>query len=138
MDTRPSWARRPQRVAKTLLIGAILCLSPAIHANDELVRVTTSFDVRHVGAVLRQVSKLFDAGFQRREADELAHQIDGLKADQPRVWDYQVAWQGSSHPLKIRALIDDLGNVDLDFSTTPDLAPRIRRGVDGYLNSRGL
>jgi hypothetical protein len=49
-----------------------------------------------------------------------------------------VPWQGGSRPLRIRALLDDLGNVDLDFSTTPDVAPQIRRGVDGYLNSRGL
>ena len=87
---------------------------------------------------MRQVSKLFEGGFQRQQADQLAHEIYALKADQPRVWDYQVAWQGGTRPLRIRALLDDLGNVDLDFSTTPDLAPRIRRGVDGYLNSRGL
>lgn len=124
--------------AKSLLIAAILCLSAPIHASDELVRVTTSFDVRHVAAVLRQVSKLFDKGFPRAQADQLAHEIEALKADQPRVWDYQVAKGGETRPLRIRALIDDLGNVDLDFATTPDLAPRIRRGVDGYLNSRGL
>lgn len=121
-----------------LIAAAILSLSSPIFAGDELVRVTTSFDVRHVGAVLRQVSKLFTGGFERRQADQLAHEIDTLKADQPRVWDYQVPWQGGTRPLRIRALLDDLGNVDLDFSTTPDLATQIRRGVDGYLNSRGL
>lgn len=121
-----------------LIAAAILSLSSPIFAGDELVRVTTSFDVRHVGAVLRQVSKLFNGGFERRQADQLAHEIDTLKADQPRVWDYQVPWQGGTRPLRIRALLDDLGNVDLDFSTTPDLATQIRRGVDGYLNSRGL
>jgi hypothetical protein len=126
------------QVAKSALIAAILCLSPAIHANDELVRVTTSFDVRYVAAVLRQVSKLFESGFERRQADQLAQEIDKLKADQPQVWNYQVAWQGTTRPLRIRALLDDLGNVDLDFSTSADLAPQIRRGVDGYLNSRGL
>ncbi len=126
------------QAAKLLVAAAILGLSSPIYANDELVRVTTSFDVRHVGAVLRQVSKLFESGFQRPQADQLAREIDALKADQPKVWDFQVAWQGGSRPLRIRALLDDLGNVDLDFSTTPDLAPRIRRGVDGYLNSRDL
>ena len=124
--------------AKVMAAALILCLSSSIRADEELARVTTSFDLRHVGAVLRQVSKLFDSGFQRPQADQLARDIDALKADQPKVWDYQVTWQGGSRPLKIRALIDDLGNVDLDFSTTPDLARQIRRGVDGYLNSRGL
>jgi hypothetical protein len=132
---KPPWMRRVLILALT---GVILCPSAAIRAGEELVRVTTSFDVRHVGAVLRQVSKLFGTGFERREADRLAREIDKLKADQPQVWDYQVTWQGASRPLKIRAVIDDLGNVDLDFATSEDLAPLIRRGVDGYLNSRGL
>jgi hypothetical protein len=138
MTSSPKSPGLMHRAAKVALIGAILWLSPAIRADDELVRVTTSFDVRHVSAVLRQVSKLFNSGFQRREADQLAREIDTLKADQPRVWNYQVAWQGMTRPLRIRALVDDLGNVDLDFATSPDLAPLIRRGVDGYLNSRGL
>ncbi len=124
--------------AKMLAAATILCLSSPIYANEELVRVTTSFDARHVGAVLRQVSKLFESGFQRSQADALAHEIDALRADQPRAWDFQVIWRGGERPLKVRALLDDLGNVDLDFSTTPDLAPQIRRGVDGYLNARGL
>jgi hypothetical protein len=133
----PQQSGAVNRAAKIALIGVILSLSSVTHANDQLVRVSANFDVRHAAAVLRQVSKLFSSGFERRQADELAHDIDKLKADQPRVWDYQVAWQGTTHPLKIRALLDDLGNVDLDFSTTPDLAPLIRRGVDGYLNSHG-
>ena len=107
-------------------------------AEDQLVRITTSFDVRHVAAVLRQVSKVVGPGFDRGAADQLAHEIEKLKADQPQVWDYQVALDGATRPLQIRALLDDLGNVDLDFATSPDLAPRIRRSVDGYLNSRGL
>jgi hypothetical protein len=123
---------------KVLALALIVCLSSPIRASDELVRVTTSFDVRHVGAVLKQVSKLFHVGFRRGDAERLAREINALKADQSQVWDYQVDWQGSTRPLRIRALLDDLGNVDLDFSTTPDLAPKIRHGVDGYLNARGL
>jgi hypothetical protein len=42
------------RAAKVALVGAFLWLSPAIRADDELVRVTTSFDARHVSAVLRR------------------------------------------------------------------------------------
>lgn len=137
MTTQASIRRRIASVAKLAAVGAILCLSSGIRADDELVRVTTSFDVRHAAAVLRQVSKLFSGGFGRRDAAEVARQIDQLKAEQPGVWSYQVAWQGTTRPLRIRALLDDFGNVDLDFATSPDLAPHIRRGVDGYLNARG-
>jgi hypothetical protein len=118
------------------LFAAMLCLSPAILADQELTRVTTNMDARDVGAVLRQVSKLFDGGFERHQADELASAIDKLKADQPQVWQYEVVWQGSMYPLKIRALVDDLGNVDLDFSTQGSLAAKIRQSVDTPRNSR--
>jgi len=123
--------------AKLGVIVAILCLSSRILANEDLVRVTTSFDVRHAAAVLHQVARLVSSGFGRRDADELAHEIDRLKADEPRVWTYQVGWRGTIQPLRIRALLDEFGNVDLDFGTSSDLAPEIRRGVDAYLNSRG-
>jgi hypothetical protein len=128
---------RIARAAKLAAIGAILCLSAGIRADDELVRVTTSFDVRHAAAVLRRVSKLFNSGFERGDAEAVAREIDRLKSDQPKVWSYQVAWQGTTRPLRIRALLDEFGDVDLDFATSPDLAPHIRRSVDAYLNARG-
>ena len=37
----------------------------------------------------------------------------------------------------IRALLDDLGMIDLDFATTPELAPAVRSAVDSYLNGHG-
>lgn len=100
------------------------------------VRVTTSFDVRYAGAVLRQVAHLFSAGFGRTEADRVAKDIDGLKADEPKVWQFSVQYQGRPEALEIRALLDDLGMIDLDFAASSDAAPAVRAAVDGYLNGR--
>jgi len=36
-----------------------------------------------------------------------------------------------------RALMDDLGMIDLDFATGSDAAPAVRAAVDGYLNGKG-
>lgn len=100
-------------------------------------RITTSFDVKYAAAVLRSVAKLFSGGFDRNAADQVSRDIDALKADQPRVWQFTVQYQGKSHPLEIRALLDDLGMIDLDFATAPELAPAVRGSVDAYLNGHG-
>lgn len=136
MTSQASRMRFVRQLTNMTLFAAMLCLSPAIRADQELTRVTMNVDVRDVGTVLRQVSKLFDGGFGRHQADELASTIDKLKADQPQVWQYEVVWQGAAYPLRIRALVDDLGNVDLDFSTPSSLAAKIRQGVDTPRNSR--
>jgi hypothetical protein len=102
----------------------------------ESVRITTSFEAKYTEAVLRQVAKVVTTGFSRGDADRLAREIDGMKADQPMSWQFQVVYQGSTHPLQMRALLDDLGMVDLDFTTTGILAPALRAAVDGYLNAR--
>ena len=125
----------------TALMAAILGLlslnvTVSVHAADP-VRVTTSFDVKYASAVLRQVAHLFDAGFDKGAADRVALDIDSLKADQPKVWQYTVQYQGKTQPLEIRALLDDLGQIDLDFATAPELARAVRTAVDGYLNGRG-
>jgi hypothetical protein len=101
------------------------------------VRVTTSFDAKYASAVLHQVAHLFSAGFGHGEADSVGRDIDGLKADQPRVWQFNVQYQGRAQTLEIRALMDDLGMVDLDFAANPDAAPAVRAAVDSYLNGRG-
>jgi hypothetical protein len=102
------------------------------------VRVTSSFDVKYAGAVLRQVAKLMHAGFLRREAEQVAHDIDQLPADQSRHWEFMATYKRVDYPLQIRARLDDFGMLDLDFFCAPPVAGAVRSAVDGYLNSRGL
>jgi hypothetical protein len=107
-------------------------------ADPSLVRITSSFDVTHAAAVLRQVGKLFHAGFVRRDADSVAKEILVLPAEQSRLWSFSVIYKGSSYPLQIRARLDDFGMLDLDFFSTPVVAGVVRGAVDSYLNSRKL
>ena len=99
-------------------------------------RVTTSFDVKLAGAVLGKVTHLFSAGFGQAESSHVAQDINALRPDRPKVWQFKVQYQGKSESLDIRALLDDLGQLDLDFATSPDAAHAVRSAVDGYLNSR--
>ncbi len=103
-----------------------------------LVRITSSFDVSHASAVLRQVAKLFHSGFVRKDADIVAKEILTLPAEQSRLWTFGVVYKGGSYPLQIRARLDDFGMLDLDFFSAPAVASAVRGAVDGYLNSRGL
>ncbi|MFT3907252.1 MAG: hypothetical protein QM718_13185 [Steroidobacteraceae bacterium] len=105
---------------------------------DDLVRVTSSFELKHAGAVVRQVAKLFSGGLGKGGAEKLTKELNAMPSDLPRTWDYQVQYHGATYPLQVRALLDDLGMLDLDFATAPAVAPAVRGAVDGYLNSRGL
>src|SRR5580704_3918895 len=110
--------------------------APASPPEPALVRITTSFDVKHAQAVLRQVAKLMHAGFVRHDAERVAHDIDSLPADQTRRWEFQATYKHQDYPLQIRARLDDFGMLDLDFFCAPSVAGAVRGAVDGYLNSR--
>ena len=103
-----------------------------------LVRVTSSFEVKHASAVLRQVAKLYSAGFVRRDAELVATEIDALPAEVSRVWDFSPIHKGASSVLRVRARLDEFGNLDLDFFSAPEMAAAVRGAVDRYLNARGL
>ena len=119
-------------------MGAIAaCLATLSVAAADPVRVTTSFDVKYASAVLHQVSRLYSAGFGAAEVSQVDHDIAALKPDQPKTWQFGVQYKGKPQSLEIRALLDDLGMIDLDFSASPDAAPALRAAVDSYLNSRG-
>lgn len=111
---------------------------PPTDTAPALVRITSSFEVKHAAAVLKQVAKLFRAGFVRKDAEEVAKDIDLLPADQSRRWEFTVTYKRVSYPLQIRARLDDFGMLDLDFFCAPAAAGAVRTKVDGYLNSRGL
>jgi hypothetical protein len=103
-----------------------------------LVRVSSSFEIKHAGAVLKQVAKLFSAGFVRKDAERVAAEIDAQPAEQSRVWDFNTVRKGKSYALRVRARPDEFGDLDLDFFSPPEIASEVRRAVDRYLNGRGL
>ena len=103
-----------------------------------LVRVSSSFEIKHAGAVLKQVAKLFSAGFVRKDAERIAAEIDAQPAEQSRVWDFTAVRKGKSYALRVRARPDEFGDLDLDFFSPPEISAAVRSAVDHYLNGRGL
>jgi hypothetical protein len=88
--------------------------------------------------VLKQVAKLFSAGFVRKDAERVAAQIDGQAAEQSRVWEFTAVRKGKSYALRVRARPDEFGDLDLDFFSPPEISAAVRSAVDHYLNGRGL
>jgi hypothetical protein len=117
---------------------AIPPVAPTPAPSPALVRITSSFEVKHAGAVLKKVAKLFHAGFVRQDAEAVAKDIDALPAEQSRRWEFTVIYKGTSYPLQIRARLDDFGMLDLDFFCAASAAGPVREAVDGYLNSHAL
>jgi hypothetical protein len=103
-----------------------------------LVRVSSSFEIKHAGAVLKQVAKLFSAGFVRKDAERVAAEIDAQPAEQSRVWEFTAVRKGKSYALRVRARPDEFGDLDLDFFSPPEVSGALRSAVDRYLNGRGL
>jgi hypothetical protein len=120
----------------TLTVGFGAILFAQFGSAGDSVQVTTSFDAKYANAVLHQVSRLFNGGFGTAEANRVNQDINVLKADQSKAWQFIVHYRGKSESLEIRASMDDLGMIDLDFSASPDAAPAVRAAVDSYLNSR--
>jgi hypothetical protein len=114
----------------------IAAMMPARAADA--TRITTSVEIKHVQPLLRKVAHLMKQGFTRTEADKVAAEIRAMPAEQPMSWSFQVRFEGVIYPLQIRALLDELGTVDLDFATSPALATALRTDVDAYLNSHNL
>jgi hypothetical protein len=119
-----------------LMVSFVAGVSAQLAVAADSVPVTTSFDAKYANAVLHQVSRLFSSGFGTAEANRVNQDINSLKADQSKAWQFTVQYRGKVESLGIRAALDDLGNIDLDFSASPDAAPEVRASVDRFLNSR--
>ncbi|HEX2789413.1 MAG TPA: hypothetical protein VHN17_03225 [Steroidobacteraceae bacterium] len=113
-------------------------VAPDAAPTPALVRVSSSFEVKHAGAVLKQVAKLFSAGFVRKDAERVAAEIDAQPAEQSRSWDFSALYKGNRYALRVRARLDEFGDLDMDFFSAPEISAAVRGAVDRYLNGRGL
>lgn len=130
----------PRKATKFLLMASIFftlsAIIPVLAADEQ--RITTSVEIKHVQPLLRRVAHLLERGFSRSDADRLAAEIRAMPADQSRSWTFKVSYQHVDHPLEVRALLDELGTVDLDFATSAALGTALRTDVDAYLNAHNL
>jgi hypothetical protein len=118
------------------IVLLLLCFVAGTAWADELTRITSSFEYKYASPVLTRVARLFSGGFARADAERLVNELKTLPADQPKTWEFQVRYKNQTYPLQIHVLLDDLGTLDMDFSTSPEIAPKLRNVVDSYINGR--
>lgn len=119
-----------------LLVGVLIiaiALPPRARAQaapaEATERVTVDIELEDCAKTLRRVARLFGSGFGRADAERLAREIEALPTDKAGQWTYQVEQAGAPATLVVRALVDELSMVDLDFLTTPAIAARIRKAL---------
>lgn len=129
--------RRAVIVSLSAVIMSLLAVNHDASAADG-GRITTSVELKHVQPLLRRVARLTEKGFGRAEADRVSAEIRAMPANQPRSWSFQIQYEQGNYPLEVRALLDELGTVDLDFATQGSLTAAVRNEVDTYLNAHNL
>jgi len=124
----------PTRRAALLTLGSAVVVGAAsatvrAQAPADSARATFDLELESCGKALRRVARLFSSGFGRDEADRLAREIDALPSEQRGQWTFTVGFEGGTATLAVQALVDDLSMVDLDFTTSPEIATRIRKAI---------
>lgn len=133
MSRVPATTFAMMTVAIVLTAGAATPTRLAQAGSD---RVTASFELEDVQAVLREVARIFDGGFTRADADRLAAEIDALAVDAEREWNLPVTYRRNAAQLAVRVRVDDLSMADFDFRAAPPIAGEIRRALDGFRSER--
>lgn len=137
MSRRPGHDRR-RRAVLCAAPGALLCaVASVVGLAQEAVNVRANIELEGCEALLKKIARLFKSGFDRSEAEALFRAIDALPTEQAGSWRYEVVHDGVASTLAVRATIDELSMVDLDFETTPTVAPLIRRIVFDATDGRG-
>lgn len=122
---------KASRLARALTCG-FLAVAPVGHGAQDPGRVTTRFELAEVRPLLQRIARLCTAGFTREEAQRLAADIDALKIEKAQTWEFSATCRGQPRSLRVRALVDELSEVDLDFSTDPEFAAQIRAVVGAH------
>jgi hypothetical protein len=124
------WSCRRSVSVRLLAMTCVMMASAAMaEGAPDPGRVTTRFELAQIRSLLQGIAKLCTAGFTRDEAQQLAAGINALKTEKPQVWEFSATCKAQPRQLRVRALVDELSEVDLDFSTDPEFAAQIRQVV---------
>lgn len=127
-----------RRTALAALGCALLTGAAQPSRAQEPVRVSASIEQERVESALKRASRVFSSGFGRREAEAIAREIDALPAEGERSWTFEVRVGDSTSTLRLRALLDNMSVVDLDFLVAPDVAPKLRKALDEATDGRAF
>jgi hypothetical protein len=114
-----------------LFCGLLASLAAGSVVAQESVRVTASVEMPQLRPFLQRVARSCSKGFTRDEASRLAGDINALATEKAGNWEFTAVCKGETQQLKVRALVDELSRVELDFLTSATLATEIRQALTG-------
>lgn len=127
-----------RRRVVALLGCAMLVAGTQTAAAQEAVRVSASIELERVETALKRAARVFSSGFGRREAEAVAQDIDSLPAEGERRWTFEVRVGDRASTMQLRALLDNMSVVDLDFVVSPEVAPKLRKALDEATDGRAF
>ena len=120
-----------KNIRTILLCGLVAGLSGAPVAAQQPVRVTASVELPQLRPFLQRIAKACTKGYTRDEANRLAADINALATEKSGQWEFATVCNGEMQSLQVRALVDELSRVELDFLTSATLAGEIRQALIG-------
>jgi HEAT repeat protein len=107
-------------------------LKPTVEDAGETAEASTGFDLEQVEPFLKRLGTVV-TGFGATQVAQVVRTMDDLEVDDESNLEFEVKYRGLTVPLNIGIFMDDEGAPDLYFSTTTDLAARIRTLIEAFL-----
>lgn len=107
-------------------------------ATPELVETSGNFDLSNVKPLLDRVAKLIPKGFGEQEASNLFAQIQKMKVEDEKEWNFNVQFAGKSTPLRISAFMDDVESPDIGFHSGSELTQQIDSEIASFNKELGI
>lgn len=105
---------------------------PTVEDAGETAEASTGFDLEQVEPFLKRLGTVV-TGFGAKQLAQVVRAMDDMEVDDESNLEFEVKYRGLTVPLNIGIFMDDEDAPDLYFTTTPDLAARIRTLIETFL-----
>lgn len=117
-------------------LGLMAAMTIAASGNAETLReASITLDEANVRPFFDRLTTVIDGGFGPGERDGTSKMIDGMKAGDERGRQFSVKYEGREVPLRIHAVMGSGRAARVEFLTSPELAHRIQKERNIFLDA---
>jgi hypothetical protein len=110
---------------------------PPVPFDADLAEASTNFDFQDLQPFFQRVSRLVEAGFGKREIDQLLRLAARLDHDEEDSGEFLVTHNGQKVIMRVSFFMDDIAAPDTYVFTTPDLAAAVQEEMRLYAEELG-
>jgi hypothetical protein len=115
------------------LLAVIMLGTTAL--SETLKEASITLDEGDVKPFMERLTQVIDGGFGPGERDSVAKLIDGMKPDDEMLRELSVKFDGREVPLRIYAVMGPHRDAKVAFFTSPELADRIQKERNVFLDA---